>query len=133
MGYGFVEYQYPEEAVKAIQGLTGYQILNKRLKVSYSRQSSPELKNSNVYIAGYGSDLTKKQLELIFSVYGTVININMLKDANGVSRGAAFVRMHTNAEAVNAVSHLNGALINHNVTSAKVCLLLLSDTSARLL
>lgn len=72
----------PSEAAEALKNLTGYQVLNKRLKASYSRHPSVELKNANVYIAGYGSDLKQQQLEAIFSNYGTIINVNMLRGIN---------------------------------------------------
>ncbi|KAH7816189.1 putative RNA-binding protein Musashi [Monocercomonoides exilis] len=120
LGYGFVEYSLPTEAGAVIQQLDGQTLLNKRLKVSYSRNPNPDMKNANVYIAGYGSELRQEQLEAIFSNYGTVININMLKDSQGTSRGAAFVRMNSHSEAVNAVSNLNGAKIMGRIIYAKI-------------
>lgn len=74
-----MEYSLPKEALKAINELNGKPLLSKRLKVSYSRHPSPEMKNANIYIAGYGQYLKQEQLEAILSEYGTVININMLK------------------------------------------------------
>ncbi|KAA6385310.1 MAG: hypothetical protein EZS28_019162 [Streblomastix strix] len=118
--YGFVEYSKPEEAALAIQQLNGVVVLNKRLKVSYSRNPSPDLKNSNVYIAGYGTDLREEDLRMIFSNYGTIINMNMLKDKNGLSRGAAFIRLNSNQEAINAVNALNGTKLNGRIIYAKI-------------
>ncbi|KAK2954614.1 putative Sex-lethal like protein [Blattamonas nauphoetae] len=120
LGYGFVEFSRPEEASDCIAQLNGLQVLNKRLKVSYSRNPNPDMKNANVYIAGYGPDLRPDQLESIFSNYGSVINMNMLKDEKGVSRGAAFVRMNGHTEAVHAVSNLNGAKIMGRIIYAKI-------------
>ncbi|KAA6391387.1 MAG: putative RNA binding protein, partial [Streblomastix strix] len=120
VGYGFVEYALAEEAANAIHALNGAVVLNKRLKVSYSRKPNPEMKDANVYIAGYGSELRKEQLDAIFQQFGLVVNINMLKDKNGISRGAAFVRMNTHSEAVNAVSTLNGSKIMNRIIYAKI-------------
>ncbi|KAK2943359.1 putative Sex-lethal like protein [Blattamonas nauphoetae] len=120
LGYGFVEFSRPEEASDCISQLNGLQVLNKRLKVSYSRNPNPDMKNANVYIAGYGPDLRPDQLESIFSNYGSVINMNMLKDEKGISRGAAFVRMNSHTEAVHAVSNLNGAKIMGRIIYAKI-------------
>lgn len=56
VGYGFVEYALAEEAANAIHALNGAVVLNKRLKVSYSRKPNPEMKDANVYIAGVNNE-----------------------------------------------------------------------------
>lgn len=66
MGYGFVEYEQPEEAALAIQSLNGAQLEDKRLRVSYARNPSPELKNTNLYVAGLHDDLSQEQMNQLF-------------------------------------------------------------------
>lgn len=66
-GYGFVHYQLPEDAAKAIATLNGLQVIlvfwisvinhktfkqvsNKRIKVSYSRPNTADIKDTNLYV-----------------------------------------------------------------------------------
>jgi protein sex-lethal len=49
-GFGFVNYTNEEDAEKAINTLNGLQVQNKRIKVSYARPSSEDIKETNLYI-----------------------------------------------------------------------------------
>ncbi|KAA6393355.1 MAG: hypothetical protein EZS28_011115 [Streblomastix strix] len=120
LGYGFIEYSTPQEAIVAIEHGNGVQLRNKRLKVWYSRKPAPGMRDSNVYVQNYGEMLEDWQLVDIFSQFGRVINMNMLRDKQGKSRGAAFVRMDSHEEAVQAVNALNGTMIGGKRIFAKI-------------
>jgi len=49
-GYGFVHFQLPDDAAKAIATLNGLQVSNKRIKVSYSRPNTADIKDTNLYV-----------------------------------------------------------------------------------
>jgi len=108
LGYGFIEFEKPEQAEFAISNLNRRQIENKILKVSYARNPSPEIKNSNLYVSGLHQDLTVEGLEQLFRPYGTIITSTILKDQSNRSRCVGFVRMSTHMEALASVQSLNG-------------------------
>ena len=49
-GFGFVEYQKPEDAAKAILKLNNLPVQHKRIKVSYARPPGEDIKETNLYI-----------------------------------------------------------------------------------
>lgn len=49
-GFGFVTYHNPEHSLKAIEMLNGFGIGNKRIKVSFARPRSEDIKDTNLYI-----------------------------------------------------------------------------------
>lgn len=66
-GYGFVEYEDPADAAKAIQQLDKYPIQNKTLKVSYSFPNQ----DYNLYISELPPETTDESLQQHFSPAGT--------------------------------------------------------------
>lgn len=120
VGYGFIEYSQPQEAQLAIHSMNTRPLENKRLKVSYARNPSPEIKNANMYICGLNQDVTLEQLEEMFRPFGTIITANLLKDNAGRSRCCGFVRMSTHSEALAALTHLNGTNIGGKTLTVKL-------------
>lgn len=51
LGYGFIKYQYPEDAEKAVLSRNGYALGGKRIKVSVARPASDDIKNCKLYVA----------------------------------------------------------------------------------
>ncbi|TNM88119.1 ELAV-like protein 1 isoform X2 [Takifugu rubripes] len=109
LGYGFVNFVNPSDAVRAINTLNGLRLQSKTLKVSYARPSSEMIKDANLYISGLPRTASQQDLEDMFSHYGRIINSRVLVDqASGVSRGVAFIRFDKRSEAEDAIKHLNG-------------------------
>ena len=108
LGYAFIEYPTAQLAEQAIEKIDGIQIQGKTLKVSYARQSSPDIKNSNVYIAGLPSWVTEDQLQSLFSPFGQVITHKLLYNADNTCRGVGFVRYSLKTSAENAIRSMNG-------------------------
>lgn len=114
-GYGFVNYQRPEDAVKAIDKLNGMQLEHKRIKVAYSRRTDgaagEEIKNANVFIANLPKTVDEDQLKSMFSSHGQIIRSKILVDHNsGVSKGCGFILYSKTSEADDAISELNGTM-----------------------
>lgn len=108
MGYAFIEYPSEVLAANAIKEINGMEIESKTLKVSYARQSSPETKNTNVYVASLPPSVTEEKLLELFQSFGTVLTHKLLSNPDGSSRGAGFVRYATNSEALKAISAMAG-------------------------
>jgi len=121
-GYGFVQYQNPEDAAKAITQLNGLPVSNKRIKVSYSRPNTADIRNTNLYIGNVPPGITDDDLMNLFAPYGNILTKNVLKDQAGRNKGIAFIRYSKKSEADYAISELNGYTVpgTNNVLEVKV-------------
>ncbi|KAK7070886.1 hypothetical protein SK128_003093, partial [Halocaridina rubra] len=108
-GFGFVEYQKPEDAAKAILQLNNLPVQHKRIKVSYARPPGEDIKETNLYIQNIPRTYNLDQLEELFSSYGQIVQKNLLKDkVTGLPRGVGFVRFDKKSEAEAAIEGMNG-------------------------
>jgi RNA recognition motif-containing protein len=63
----------------------------------------------NIFIGSLAAEATNEDLQDMFSKFGTVRTVNVIKDKfTGVSRGFAFVEMDSKDEAQAAINALNG-------------------------
>jgi len=62
LGYGFVKFSQVRDAVIATQRLNGYLVDNKRLKVSYARLASLDIRNCKLYITNIPLNFTEENL-----------------------------------------------------------------------
>ena len=64
----------------------------------------------NIYVGSLSTSVTSDDLRQAFEAYGQVEDVKLIMDRyTGESRGFAFVRMPTKAEAVAAIDGLNGS------------------------
>jgi RNA recognition motif-containing protein len=62
----------------------------------------------NIFVGNLSKDVTEEDLQTLFSEFGTVRNIKVIKDLfSGESRGFGFLEMPGQAEAQKAMSELN--------------------------
>jgi len=107
-GYGFVHYQNPQDAAKAIATLNGLQVSNKRIKVSYSRPNTADIKDTNLYVGNVPQGITEDDLQDLFGTYGSILTKKLLRDQGGKVKGIAFIRFSKKAEADAAMANLHG-------------------------
>jgi RNA recognition motif-containing protein len=74
-----VEYSTSKQALDAIDGLSGKVFDGKRLKISYARNHSPEIKNANMYVSGLHPAVDRDGLFKLFQPFGTIITYNILR------------------------------------------------------
>jgi len=116
LGYGFVNYKCPEDALRAINQLNMLRLQNKIIKVSYARPSSESIKGANLYVSGLPKNMTQQELESLFTPFGRIITSRILSDSetsksySGPSKGVGFVRFDQRHEAEKAIKAL------HNTT-----------------
>lgn len=67
------------------------------------------LKFTNLYVKNLAEDMTEDALHEMFSKFGKVCNVVIMKDGKGNSRGFGFVNFESPEEARKAVDVLNGA------------------------
>lgn len=69
----------------------------------------------NIYVCNLAHEVTQEDLEELFSEYGTVETVNIIKDRfSGMSKGYGFVDMPDNSEADKAMKALNGIEFKDN-------------------
>lgn len=69
--------------------------------------------NNRLYVGNLSYDVTSDALRTCFAECGEVTETHVVTDREtGRARGFAFVTMKTDAEAQNAISQLNGAMLD---------------------
>lgn len=97
--------------MKAIDSLNGFQIEHKRLKVALARPNCEETKNTNLYIRNIPITFEEQMLHSLFSQYGDVVQVRLLRDQNTTfSRRIGFVIMATKQMAQLAIQNLDNTI-----------------------
>jgi RNA recognition motif-containing protein len=74
----------------------------------------------NIYVGNLSFDTTEDILKSLFSKFGHVENVKLIKDRfSGRPKGYGFIEMPDNSEADQAVKALNGNNINGNIIKIK--------------
>ncbi|XP_060758717.1 polyadenylate-binding protein 4-like [Neoarius graeffei] len=119
-GYAYVHYQSADAADLAIEKLDG-KLLNDRqvfiehVKVSEQHEAEADPWSqlfTKIYIRNLGEDVNNKQLNTVFSKFGSVLSVHVVKDESGKSRGFGFVRFARHEDAQRAVAVMNGRVLN---------------------
>ncbi|XP_023689197.1 RNA-binding motif, single-stranded-interacting protein 1 isoform X4 [Paramormyrops kingsleyae] len=103
-GYGFVDFDSPAAAQKAVTGLktTGVQA-----QMAKQQEQDP----TNLYISNLPLSMDEQELENMLKPFGQVISTRVLRDSNGASRGVGFARMESTEKCDAVISHFNGKFI----------------------
>lgn len=112
LGYGFVKFARSENAMDAIERKNGMIVGEKKLKVSFARPSTEEIKKCKLYVTNLSKDYIDQDVYKLFSQFGEIIECRVLQDRQTKSnRGVAFVQFSSKTESNNALS-LNGFRTN---------------------
>ncbi|XP_041119713.1 RNA-binding motif, single-stranded-interacting protein 1-like isoform X2 [Polyodon spathula] len=103
-GYGFVDFDSPAAAQKAVSALkaTGVQA-----QMAKQQEQDP----TNLYISNLPLSMDEQELESMLKPFGQVISTRILRDSNGSSRGVGFARMESTEKCEAVISHFNGKFI----------------------
>ncbi|KAG7030974.1 Polyadenylate-binding protein 2 [Cucurbita argyrosperma subsp. argyrosperma] len=113
-GYGFVQFDNEESALKAIEKLNGMLLNDKQVYVGpflrkQERDSSVgKSKFNNVFVKNLSETTTEEDLNKVFSEFGTITSIVVMRDADGKSKCFGFVNFENADDAARAVDALNG-------------------------
>ncbi|KAM7263607.1 hypothetical protein ACFE04_001290 [Oxalis oulophora] len=128
-GFGFVNFESPDDAARAVESLNGKTFDDKEWYVGKAQKKSEremELKGKfeqnlkemvdkfeglNLYVKNLDDSLTDDKLKELFSEFGTVVSCKVMRDPSGVSRGSGFVAFSTAEEASRALTEMNGKMI----------------------
>lgn len=125
-GFGFVSFENPDDAEKAVNEMNGHDLGNGRLlfvaRAQKRAERQQELKRlfdarrqerqnrfvgANLYVKNLDESVTDEQLKTEFSKYGQINSAKIMRE-NGRSKGFGFVCFNTPEEATKAVAEMNG-------------------------
>ncbi|KAL4608948.1 RNA-binding motif, single-stranded-interacting protein 1-like isoform X1 [Arapaima gigas] len=105
-GYGFVDFDSPAAAQKAVTALKNTGVQAQMAKVRQQEQDP-----TNLYISNLPLSMDEQELENLLKPFGQVISTRILRDSNGTSRGVGFARMESTEKCDAVISHFNGKFI----------------------
>ncbi|XP_038143297.1 RNA-binding motif, single-stranded-interacting protein 2-like [Cyprinodon tularosa] len=103
-GYGFVDFDSPTSAQKAVTAL-------KAVGVQAQMAKQQEQDPTNLYISNLPLFLDESELENMLKPFSQAISTRILRDSNGTSRGVGFARMESTEKCEAIIQHFNGKYI----------------------
>ncbi|XP_053311658.1 RNA-binding motif, single-stranded-interacting protein 2 isoform X4 [Spea bombifrons] len=103
-GYGFVDFDSPGAAQKAVTALKASGV---QAQMAKQQEQDP----TNLYISNLPINMDEQELESLLKPFGQVISTRILRDANGTSRGVGFARMESTEKCEAVILHFNGKYI----------------------
>jgi len=88
-----VNFKRERAAIEAQRIMNKRHIGTKRLKVSFARAPSDDIKDTNLYVTNLPREYKDEDVHVLFSPYGDIVQRNLLRDKiTNLPRGVAFVR-----------------------------------------
>ncbi|XP_067880561.1 RNA-binding motif, single-stranded-interacting protein 2-like isoform X3 [Heterodontus francisci] len=103
-GYGFVDFDSPAAAQKAVSALKSSGV---QAQMAKQQEQDP----TNLYISNLPLTMDEQELQSMLKPFGQVISTRILRDANGTSRGVGFARMESTEKCEAIIAHFNGKFI----------------------
>ncbi|KAI5782128.1 hypothetical protein FPQ18DRAFT_422816 [Pyronema domesticum] len=112
--YGFVEYDDPGAAERAMQTLNGRRVHQSEIRVNWAYQSNQANKEDtsnhfHIFVGDLSNEVNDEVLTQAFSAFGSVSEARVMWDMKtGRSRGYGFVAFRERADAEKALSTMDG-------------------------
>ncbi|XP_076006401.1 RNA-binding motif, single-stranded-interacting protein 3-like isoform X1 [Genypterus blacodes] len=103
-GYGFVDFDNPAAAQKAVASLKASGV---QAQMAKQQEQDP----TNLYISNLPVSMDEQELENMLKPFGHVISTRILRDANGLSRGVGFARMESTEKCDVVIQNFNGKFL----------------------
>lgn len=128
-GFGFINFEKPEDAVSAVENMNGTSLSDKVLYVGKAQRKTEreaelkdkfeqeriarfeKLKGANLYMKNLDDGITDEKLKDLFSRFGTITSCKVLVDSQGLTKGAGFVAFSSPEEASIALKEMKGKMI----------------------
>ncbi|XP_061112589.1 RNA-binding motif, single-stranded-interacting protein 2-like isoform X2 [Conger conger] len=101
-GYGFVDFDSPSAAQKAVNALKASGV---------QAQMAKEQDPTNLYISNLPLSMDEQALEAMLQPFSQVVSTRVLRDSSGSSRGVGFARMESREKCEAIIQHFNGKYI----------------------
>nr|XP_054098255.1 LOW QUALITY PROTEIN: RNA-binding motif, single-stranded-interacting protein 2-like [Callithrix jacchus] len=103
-GYGFVDFDSPSAAQKAVTALKASGV---QAQMAKQQEQDPP----NLYISNLPLSMDEQELEGMLKPFGQVISTCILRDTSGTSRGVGFAKMESTEKCKAIITHFNGKYI----------------------
>ncbi|KAK7337156.1 hypothetical protein VNO77_17717 [Canavalia gladiata] len=129
-GFGFVNYDNPDDAKKAMEAMNGLQLGSKILYVARAQKKAEreqilhhqfeekrkeqilKYKGSNIYVKNIDDNVSDEELRDHFSACGTITSAKVMRNDKGISKGFGFVCFSSPEEANKAVNTFHGFMFH---------------------
>lgn len=112
-GYGFVDFESPTVAQKAVTALK-----NKGIQAQMAKQQEQD--PTNLYFLYLPKNFDEAKLEALLRRYGKVISTRILRDTEHESRGVGFARMENTQICEQIIQDFNGKKIQGSIEALVV-------------
>ncbi|KAL1212207.1 Polyadenylate-binding protein 4 [Cardamine amara subsp. amara] len=127
--FGFVNFENPEDAARAVDALNGKKFDDKEWYVGKAQKKSErELELSrryeqgsrdtgnkfdglNLYVKNLDDTVTDEMLRELFAEFGTITSCKVMRDPSGTSKGSGFVAFSAASEASRVLNEMNGKMV----------------------
>ncbi|KAG9150101.1 hypothetical protein Leryth_009681 [Lithospermum erythrorhizon] len=113
LGYGYVNFISPQDAILAIEAKNHSMLHGKRIRVNWSHRD-PDVRRSgigNIFVKNLGDSIDNSKLQEMFQKYGNIISCKVATFEDGKSKGYGFVQFETEDSAMAAIEKVNGSLV----------------------
>ena len=112
-GYGFVDFESPDDAEKAAIALQ-----DEGIPAQFAKQQEQD--PTNLYFSNLPKEFEESDLEQLLAPVGHVVSTRILRDQSGLSRGVGFARLDSRERCEHAIKLLNNKKMHEN-TEPLVC------------
>lgn len=119
--FGFANFESPEQAKIAVEGLNGKKVgakeifvgraMKKSERAQYLKQQYESVQGTNVYVKHLDDTFDDKKLQETFAQFGEITSVKVMRDEGGISKGFGFVSFHSVEDAQKAIQAMNNAVV----------------------
>ncbi|CAD6188498.1 unnamed protein product [Caenorhabditis auriculariae] len=123
-GYGFVDFDSPQAAQRAVEQLVADGV---QAQMAKQQEQDP----TNLYIANLPPNYTEQMLENELAKFGLVVSTRILRHNDATSRGVGFARMDSKDKCEEIIQALNGGRFEAMSESLPPLLIKQADTGRK--